>query len=317
MNFVLRVWDDLSTGTRYFWVFSLSVAMICLLILSTVVLYAVLKWHPEAAYSGRKRRRDKGHTDGTSDKPLPWWSAAIARLAYFFSMLPRWQKLRLFAAFVIPFVLLGVAVLASLWDVTILRDLGITSKRLPGGATVIGSEGRDKAGRLATYEILILSREYYWRYGSSTVVINTNGDPVAMEEKLRGEGIQARAAKMTDLITIGTASCVGGIEEEAGRALERANTMMAWLRDSKISAKAEHLYILNLGKYTAGCERVGRERFQRAVVIVGVTGKQPGVNIQESFRDALYRARQKAFSHIEIENFSNWSADQFALVDVT
>lgn len=170
-------------------------------------------------------------------------------------------------------------------------------------------DGVDKQNRKARYTIIVVSREYYWQFGQSIAVIDSQGTSVPIEDKLAAAGIADTIRQLQDVIGVGLASCVGAARDEELRAAERASMLVAWLREVRTPLEL-HLYSLNLGQYMGSCDAPDRD--QRIVLIVGVTEKDEGVNLEESFRDALYKARRRVFRAVDVQRYSHWPQDKFA-----
>jgi hypothetical protein len=199
---------------------------------------------------------------------------------------------------------------ASLWDGFVIRDL---QAKKPDRATVTRSRGHDKAGRSADYDVVLVSGEYFWKFGSTISVVNSEGNEVPIEQKLTGNGIATLINRSSDVIAVGMSSCVGRIEEEEGRAYDRARNIVSWVRQIPLTGNVEHLYMLNLGQYNVVCGSGPREREQRLLLVVGVTNKEPGVNIQESFRDALMHTDNGILRRLDLSTYTNWPEQRFSL----
>jgi len=327
LDSALSLWDSLSFPSMVLWVITVSIFVVYVSVILLARVQAKARRRSAIPASGRVLIPgiSSGNVDDgrpASDPIFPNFQAFALYLVSKFwggSTQEAPPGLRRFA---IRSTYAGIAFLASsllfsVWDLTILRELGVTSRRLSPGVTLVATEGRDSAGRVATFDIIVLSREYFWRFGSSTSVVDVDGNMIDVEAQLLSPGVRARGAAASDLIAAGTASCIGGREEEESRALERADTIAGWLRHSGVFRVEQRIYLLSLGKYTKRCESGRHERHQRNVVIVGVAGKESGVNITESFRDALLRARRRVFLHVELDAYSNWAVDRFQLLDAT
>lgn len=180
--------------------------------------------------------------------------------------------------------------------------------------SVITAEGNAQtAGGIklaATFELMVLSREYYWKFATDDTVVNRRGIDVPVLDKLTNSGISATIAEMKDVVGVGMASCVGIAYEEVERGAGRAKTLTEWLRQVKTSSDIG-LYSLNLGQYSAPCDDAP-EREQRSVLIVGVKRKDVDVDLAAALRDALFKSRDAVFRDVNVERYSNWSKDDFA-----
>lgn len=177
----------------------------------------------------------------------------------------------------------------------------------------IMTTGIDGSGREATYKIIILSAEYFWKKGKTDVVVNSEGNEIDFKQKLNNNGINNLLKESSDVIAVGTASCIGGSFEEDTRGYDRARNIIGWLRELPFDKKLENLYLLNLGKYAESCEEsTSREFEQRIVLIVSVIKKQEGVDIRQSFRNAMEHL-EGPLLRIDITKYKNWSEKNFKL----
>jgi hypothetical protein len=129
---------------------------------------------------------------------------------------------------------------------------------------------------LEGFGIFVLSQEYRWKLGTAQVLA-PGGKEVDMEEKLKGLLFQY-SMKYGDLIAVGTASCEGRRHKEAGRASERSQELIAWLRPVLAEFEKEghrRLYRLNMGQFR-DCKGLPPEQTgeQRRVILVAVRGRR-------------------------------------------
>lgn len=220
-------------------------------------------------------------------------------------------------------VLLLLLIAVTLLQITWLYDFCEYTDNKPGGlldfackksekVRHIDIRGVDEENKIAVYRIISVSRNYYWKYGSSKFVIDSEGVEIPIEIKLK-ENLKGKTLKgLTDIIAVGTASCVGNKEEENTRAQERAENIISWLEGIELPQQLDHIYLLNLGQYDVPC-RGKEEKRQRKVIIIGVVEKEPGVNVRQSFRNALFEYRKDIFYYLDIQKYTNWSNDKFYL----
>ncbi len=208
-------------------------------------------------------------------------------------------------------ILAVLFIIVSLWDVTLFRDIRLQAGKYDA-PLVSTNKGFDEIGKSATYKVILLSGEYFWKLGSTDTVINYEGTEIEFKKKLNSNGIQYFLKKSTDIIAIGVASCLGRPSEEDNRSYYRAVNLIGWIRDLQLDKSLDQLYLLNLGQYTEPCRSYDiREPEQRMVMIVSVTEKEDGVDIRESFRDVLRKL--KVLQRIRIFKYSNWPKDRFEL----
>lgn len=152
---------------------------------------------------------------------------------------------------------------------------------------------------LQGFGIFVLSQEYRWRLGT-TQVVAPGGKDVDMQEKLKGLLFQY-SMKYGDLIAVGTASCEGHRYREAGRASDRSQELVAWLRPVLAEFEREghrHLYRLNMGQFR-DCQGLNPEETgdQRRVILVAVRGRAhlETPALQETLCATLQRHRPLGF----------------------
>jgi hypothetical protein len=166
------------------------------------------------------------------------------------------------------------------------------SERLGEEAVVFAVAGRDKAGRRATFDLIVLDRSFVWSLGS-TEIVERAGSKLAGEEVVRTIvtrelGDRIRAAEQ--LIAVGTASSEGGKSEEETRAAARATRLAQWLGQA---VAGKPIWSLNLGQHRERPAEAGRTgettgtSWQRPIIVVGVRASQEGVDIGEALADAM------------------------------
>jgi hypothetical protein len=168
---------------------------------------------------------------------------------------------------------------------------------------VIPVEGKDRKGKVATFEINILSQEFNWAYESATLV-ELNGVPVDVVKHFQSAGLQYRFGRSLSIIAVGTASEEGTQDEEEKRAEKRAKQLVVWIRET-LQAPLE-IYKLNLGHYKpSGQSSVnhGASAWQRSIVVIGVVEKDEEVNVEEALYSALMK---KAYPPITPRSYSRF-----------
>ncbi len=156
-------------------------------------------------------------------------------------------------------------------------------------AVVFRIDGKDKEGRSAAFDFVVLSNDYVWARGSTSQVVS--GGKVIREgeaaNRIFAPKVREALAGASDVIGVGLASKDGVRAEEEARALARSKTVAAWM--TKVAKPETALWALTLGQYDKGCKKQEDKdsSFERPVLFVGVRSKAEGANLQEALADAL------------------------------
>ncbi len=177
-------------------------------------------------------------------------------------------------------------------------------------------EGRDSQGRIAKFNIAVLSVEYKWLLGSN-FQIKYNDQVISLEVlklNLEQEGIQKIMKNPSEIISVGTASCEGNVEVEQRRGLERSKQIQILAKklfNNTPSVKGYRL--LNLGRFQRSNCQANRETtaYQRSVILIGVKKQSANVILDEALRDRL---ENKPFGDFKLRDYSLGSADNFRTI---
>jgi hypothetical protein len=161
----------------------------------------------------------------------------------------------------------------------------------------------DQRGRIAAFEILVLTEGVTWDYKSTDSLrqYNTPFGP----DQLR-QLVQDKFAGASKLVAIGTASSEGNRRSEEQRAYERANALGRQLSD--LYAPSKEVWLLNLGQNTVTCSFCEpiETSTQRPALVVAVIGGDPNVNWPEALRSALQQS-----SALKLNDYSLFQLAQF------
>jgi serine/threonine protein kinase len=177
-------------------------------------------------------------------------------------------------------------------------------------------EGKDSQGRVAEFNIAVLSVEYKWQLGS-TYQIKYNDQTITLDSlksNLEQEGIQKIMENPSEIISVGTASCEGNITAEQSRALERSQQIQ--LLGKKIFSNTPSVKgyrLLNLGQFQRKDCQANQDStaYQRSIIIIGVKKQAQGVILDEALRDRL---EKKPFADFKLEDYSLGSPDKFKTI---
>ncbi len=150
-------------------------------------------------------------------------------------------------------------------------------------------DGKDKQGKAAAFDFIILSNDYVWASGSANRV-SANGKLIPEAEaanRIFAPKVRDALAGASDLIAVGLASKDGVRSEEEARALARSKTVAGWI--TKVAKPETALWALTLGQYGKACKLQEDKdlSFERPVLFAGVRSKSSGANLQEALADAL------------------------------
>ena len=177
-------------------------------------------------------------------------------------------------------------------------------------------EGRDRRGRVAEFNIAVLSVDYKWLLGSNFQV--KYNDKIisldALKLSLEQENIQQIMEAPHEIISVGTASCEGKIATEQLRALERSQQIQ--LLSKKLfrnTPSVKGYRLLNLGRFQRGDCQTNQHStiYQKSIIIIGVKKQSAGVIVDEALRDRL---EKKPFADFKLEDYSLGSANKFKTI---
>jgi len=156
-------------------------------------------------------------------------------------------------------------------------------------STVFAIEGKDKAGRRGTFDVVVLNKSFLWVRGSAeelekdgAVIPRADVAAAVLDDEVKGALADAK-----EVITVGTASQEGIATEEVARAERRAK-QAATLISGAVGA-ATPIWTLNLGQYRDPCTNceTGGTSWQRPFIVIAVKETDPGTNIGEALTDAM------------------------------
>ncbi|MEH2392223.1 MAG: serine/threonine-protein kinase [Nostoc sp.] len=177
-------------------------------------------------------------------------------------------------------------------------------------------EGRDSQGKVAEFNIAVLSLEYKWLLGSN-FQIKYNDEIISLDLlklNLEQEGIQNIMQDPTEIISVGTVSCKADIAVQERMALERSKQIQFLVKNLFINTPRVKGYrILNLGQFQrSDCqENQDLTKYQRSIIIIGVKKKSAGLILDEALRDRL---QKKPFADFQLEDYSLGSVEKFKTI---
>ncbi|MGF1989467.1 MAG: protein kinase domain-containing protein [Nostoc sp. ZfuVER08] len=174
-------------------------------------------------------------------------------------------------------------------------------------------EGRDNQGRIAKFNIAVLSLQYKWVVGSN-FQIQYNDQIISLnllKLNLEQQAIQNIMEEPSEIISVGTTSCKGNIESQERLALERSLQIQLLVKKIFINQPNIKGYrLLNLGQFQR-TDCPGNQdltTYQRSIIVIGVKKQSSSVNLDEALRDRL---EKKPFADFKLQDYSLGTADKF------
>ena len=223
----------------------------------------------------------------TYDRGAGWWD----RISWF---------LGLFKSNAGVAMLVGTTAVAGTYTAMEIRHRVIEPMRIETAAlkpevrqttnsTVFTIEGKDKAGRNGTFDVVVLNKSFLWVRGSSDD-LEKDGQTIPRADlaaAVLDDEVRSALTDAKEVITVGTASQEGNATDEVARAERRAKQAAALV--STAVAENVPIYTLNLGQYRdpcADCE-TGGTSWQRPFIVIAVRKSDPETSIGEALADAM------------------------------
>ncbi|MEH1872441.1 serine/threonine protein kinase [Nostoc sp.] len=224
--------------------------------------------------------------------------------------------LKFFAALLVILGLLSIVALATRTPkFSVMQNYGQSPEKKGQIDYFPYKEGRDSQGKVAEFNIAVLSREYKWLLGSN-FQIKYNDEIISLDLlklSLQQEGIQNIMQDPSEIISVGI-SCKGNIEVQQRMALERSKQIQFLVKNLFINTPSIKGYrILNLGQFQESDCQANQDltKYQRSIIIIGVKKQSPGVILDEALRDRL---EKKPFADFKLEDYSLGTAEKFKTI---
>lgn len=168
-------------------------------------------------------------------------------------------------------------------------DVEVATERWGDSSVVYPIEGVDNAGRRARFDVVLLTKQYTWLWGSDTALAKETRALTQVEvlDTVLTGRLRSGLSRSPEVIAVGVASEEGTSSVESTRAQRRALTSAHWLK--QILPASTRINRLNLGQYksTCGTREGGDSSWQRPFVMIGVREQAPGINLSEALANAL------------------------------
>lgn len=165
----------------------------------------------------------------------------------------------------------------------------ITAARWNERTLAFPISGRDDAGRRASFDVVVLTKDYGWVKGSETEL--ERGDrrlrPEDIEHEILAPQLRDGLRGARALIAVGLASQEGDLEREIQRGGLRAKRIADWIQ-SAVDPTIP-ISTLNLGQYREPCAECedADTSWQRPFIVIAVRSVDAGTNIGEALRNAM------------------------------
>lgn len=163
------------------------------------------------------------------------------------------------------------------------------SVRQTQSTRIFAIEGRDKAGRHGTFDVVVANKDFLWVRGSADELEKAgqtmSGE--ALTREVLDADVRASLSSSIGIIAVGTASQEGDAKEERERAARRAKRT-AELVQGAIDTGIP-ISTLNLGQYRercATCETSGTN-WQRPFMVIAIKELEDRANLGEALADAM------------------------------
>lgn len=157
------------------------------------------------------------------------------------------------------------------------------------GTLIFAIEGKDKAGRRGTFDVVVARKQFLWVRGSAEDLEKDGrritGDQLASD--VLDKEVRDGLASAKEIIAVGTASQEGDPAAELARASRRASRtadIVGTAIDRKIPISA-----LNLGQFrgVGASTTTGGTDWQRPFMVIAVKDLESGTNLGEALADAM------------------------------
>lgn len=157
------------------------------------------------------------------------------------------------------------------------------------GTLIFAIEGKDKAGRRGTFDVVVARKQFLWVRGSAEDLEKDGrritGDQLASD--VLDQEVRDGLASAKEIIAVGTASQEGDPAAElarAGRRASRTADIVGTAIDRKIPISA-----LNLGQFrgVGASTTTGGTDWQRPFMVIAVKDLEPGTDLGEALADAM------------------------------
>jgi hypothetical protein len=148
-------------------------------------------------------------------------------------------------------------------------------------------EGRDKAGRRGTFDVVVAKKQFLWVRGSAEE-LEKDGRVISGAELTRDvldQEVRDGLASAREIVAVGTASQEGDPAQEKARAARRATRTAELV--AGVIAPSTPVSALNLGQYSGKRPEAGATNWQRPFMVIAVKELEDGADLGEALADAM------------------------------
>ncbi len=159
----------------------------------------------------------------------------------------------------------------------------------------------DNSGRKAKIQMIVIHRDYNWEKGSTKKIVKGGKVIEGFKNTFKNPRFVELSDKyLSDVLSLGMASCEGRASKENARAKERGKSVSRWVREAFSESNKEEntnkelgVYTINLGKHRfngAACKRISPEvsESQRKILLIGVLkGSDLNINLKQVVYNAM------------------------------
>jgi hypothetical protein len=164
----------------------------------------------------------------------------------------------------------------------------VVTERWGDQSTVFPVDGYDKAGRKATFDVVVLTKDFTWER-ASPYKLQRSGKSLSEDDvqaQVMTAEMRAGLGRSGKVIAVGVASKEGDSGYEIARAQRRSETAARWLG---VALPDKPVLKLNLGQFNSTCTTPDEAdtSWQRPLIMIGVRQEAAGVVLDEALADAL------------------------------
>lgn len=149
----------------------------------------------------------------------------------------------------------------------------------------VNFSGRDTDGRVAQFQMWVISADYKWVFGSNSEM-NFNGKSNnSLSQHLLSPGMQSKLSASIGIIAVGTASNEGTLLVEEKRAEQRALHILHAVREADHGFR--NYFTLNLGKHLYANSITNSSEEQRPVVIISILKADTNINLKSAIEQGM------------------------------
>ena len=154
---------------------------------------------------------------------------------------------------------------------------------------IFAIDGKDKAGRRGTFDVVVARKQFLWVRGSAED-LEKDGRKITRDEVTRDvldQEVRDGLANAAEIVAVGTASQEGDPAAEKARAGKRAARTAEIV--GGVLDTATPIYGLNLGQFRGGCPtcKQGATDWQRPFMVIAVKELEPDTVLAEALADAM------------------------------